>query len=256
MRQPCWWFIFYNNLLLIEKDKEQYNIPLSSEIPVDVDNRYVVHDIGTMGDYVCKAVQVPDMVQETDHFVMIDLRSSYDYIPAPQFAMAGKAYEILFWDKNSKFCPVCGTSTQQALPNSKKCPSCQFEIFPTISTAILALVQKEDSILLVQAHNFSGPFHSLVAGFLETGESLEECVQREVMEETGLSVKNIRYFGSQAWPFPSGLMVGFITEYESGELKLQEEELKNGAFYKKENLPELPRKLSLARKMIDWWIEK
>ena len=135
------------------------------------------------------------------------------------------------------------------------CPKCGREVYPSISTAILVLVRKEDSLLLVHARNFKGTFNSLVAGFLETGETLEECVAREVKEETGLDVTNITYFGNQAWPYPSGLMVGFIADYAGGEIKLQEEELSSGDFYTRDNLPELPRKLSLARKMIDWWLE-
>lgn len=102
--------------------------------------------------------------------------------------------------------------------------------------------------MLVHARNFRGTFYGLVAGFLEAGETLEQCVQREVMEETGLRVKNITYFGNQPWPYPSGLMVGFIADYESGEIKLQKDELSAGAFYSKENMPEIPRKLSIARK--------
>ena len=116
------------------------------------------------------------------------------------------------------------------------------------------LIRRGEEILLVHAHNFRGTFYGLVAGFLEAGETLEQCVQREVMEETGLRVKNITYFGNQPWPYPSGLMVGFIADYESGEIKLQKDELSAGAFYSKENMPEIPRKLSIARKMIDWWL--
>ena len=117
------------------------------------------------------------------------------------------------------------------------------------------LIRKGKEILLVHARNFRGTFPGLVAGFLETGETLEQCVEREVMEETGLRVKNITYFGSQSWPYPSGLMVGFIADYENGEIKLQADELSSGAFYSKDNLPEIPRKLSIARKLIDWWLE-
>ena len=125
-----------------------------------------------------------------------------------------------------------------------------------VSTASdMELIRKGKEILLVHARNFKGTFNSLVAGFLETGETLEECVAREVKEETGLDVKNITYFANQPWPYPSGLMVGFIADYAGGELTLQDEELSSGAFYTRDNLPELPRKLSLARKMIDWWIE-
>ena len=110
-------------------------------------------------------------------------------------------------------------------------------------------------VFSVYEDDFKGTFNSLVAGFLETGETLEECVAREGKEETGLDVKNITYFANQPWPYPSGLMVGFIADYAGGELTLQDEELSSGAFYTRDNLPELPRKLSLARKMIDWWIE-
>lgn len=166
-----------------------------------------------------------------------------------------EAPEILHWDRNSRFCSACGTPMEQKEDIMKRCPKCGREVYPSISTAILVLVRKEDSLLLVHARNFKGTFNSLVAGFLETGETLEECVAREVKEETGLDVTNITYFGNQTWPYPSGLMVGFIADYAGGEIKLQEEELSSGDFYTRDNLPELPRKLSLARKMIDWWLE-
>ena len=122
----------------------------------------------------------------------------------------------------------------------KKCPECGNEMYPPVSTAIIVLIRKGKEILLVHARNFRGTFHGLVAGFLETGETLEQCVEREVMEETGLRVKNITYFGSQPWPYPSGLMVGFIADYESGKIKLQADELSSGAFYSKDDLPKYP----------------
>ncbi len=136
----------------------------------------------------------------------------------------------------------------------KQCPACGNEMYPPVSTAVIVLIKKEQEILLVRARNFRGTFYGLVAGFLEAGETLEECVEREVLEETGLKIKNIRYFGNQPWPYPSGLMVGFIADYAGGNLKLQEDELSAAAFFSKDNLPEIPRKLSIARKLIDWWL--
>lgn len=255
MSQPIWWFIFYKDRVLLEKKGEFFSIPCTPEIPVSLNVNTAIHDIADLNGYSCKTITIESDIEENEHYVMIDLRSSYDYIPHTQFSMAGKAREILYWDKTSRYCPVCGADTQLFMPIAKKCPVCSHEIYPNISTAILVLVRKENSILLVRAHNFVRPFHGLVAGFLETGESLEECVKREVMEETSLTIKNITYFGNQAWPFPSGLMVGFIADYESGEIILQEEELSSGDFYTREKLPELPNKLSLARRMIDWWID-
>ena len=137
---------------------------------------------------------------------------------------------------------------------SKRCEECGKEVWPSLATAIIVLVHRGDDVLLVHARNFRGNFFGLVAGFVETGESLEEAVHREVMEETGLTITNLRYFGSQPWPYPSGLMVGFHADYVSGEIKLQKEELAAGQWFGRDNLPEIPEKLSIARRIIDDWL--
>lgn len=253
--KSSWWIIFYRDELFLEKKDGLYSLPLSSEAPVTPLPETVIHEITEIDGTVCKAFTLDHAIEETKEHAMIGLRASYDLLPLKQYQAAGKAHQILHWDETNRFCSACGTSLVFKESIMKKCPQCGREVYPAISTAILVLVRREDSVLLVHAHNFKGNFNSLVAGFLETGETLEECVTREVKEETGLTVKNIRYFGNQSWPYPSGLMVGFIADYAGGEIRLQEEELSSGAFYTKENLPELPRKLSLARRMIDWWIE-
>ena len=102
----------------------------------------------------------------------------------------------------------------------KKCPRCGNEMFPSVSPAVLVLIRKGEEILLVHARNFRGTFYGLVAGFLETGETLEQCVEREVWEETGLTIRNITYFGNQPWPYPNNLMIGFIADYAGGEISL------------------------------------
>ena len=128
-------------------------------------------------------------------------------------------------------------------------------MWPQLATAIIVLIHRGVEVLLVHARNFKGDFYGLVAGFVETGENLEEAVRREVMEETGLTIKNIRYFGSQPWPYPCGLMVGFNADYESGEVRLQREELNKGAWFTKDHLPTIPEKLSIARMILDDWLE-
>lgn len=248
-----YWYIFYKDQLLLQKADDTYTIPYAKEAPVAVVRALPV----LMPDETtAMAAFVEEPFTETDTCLFMGMRASYGQIAHSFYEKAGKAAEIVHWDKHSQYCPACGTRTILSTPISKRCPSCHYEMFPSVSAAILVLIRKGNRILLVHARNFTGPFHSLVAGFLETGETLEQCVEREVMEETGLKVKNIKYWGNQPWPYPSSLMVGYIADYESGELKLQDEELSSGAFYTRDNLPQLPRTLSLARKMIDWWVEQ
>lgn len=252
-----WWVIFYKDPLLLEKKEDgTFSLPCKDISPIDMKEETVIHTITTLEGKLCWSFSLSSPVENSEQYIMTGLRASYDYLPLSHYQTAGKAYEILHWDRNSRFCSACGTPMEQKEPIMKRCPHCGREVYPAISTAVLVLVRKEDSLLLVHARNFKGTFNSLVAGFLETGETLEECVAREVKEETGIDVKNITYFGNQPWPYPSGLMVGFIADYAGGEIKLQDEELSSGAFYTRDNLPELPRKLSLARKMIDWWMER
>lgn len=248
-----YWFIFFNNQLLLQKKGETYTIPYSINPPVPVKN---VLGVSLLEDMPACTASVDTPLEETAEYLPMGLRASYDYLDPILHKIAGKAYELIYWDQHSRFCPSCGTKTVMQTTISKQCPNCKYEIYPVVSPAILVLIRKGDAILLVHARNFRGSFYGLVAGFLETGETLEECVRREVMEETGLEINNITYFGNQPWPYPSNLMVGFIADYVSGTIRLQDEELSEGAFFTKDNLPELPRKLSLARKMIDWWLEQ
>lgn len=250
--KKIYWFLFAGENLLLEKVSDnQYRIPSGTTPPVGVEKIVEVENEETHLSYTGEIIgEIP-----AEGFISTGLRVAYNYLSPDLYRVAGRAQEINYWDHHSRFCPVCGTPTEHPLPVMKVCPNCKFELYPVISTAILVLIRKEDSILLVRAKNFRGPFHGLVAGFLETGETLEECVIREVREEVGLEIRNLRYFGNQPWPFPSGLMVGFIADYAEGEIHIQEEELSSAAFYTRQDLPEIPQKLSLARKMIDWWIE-
>ena len=141
---------------------------------------------------------------------------------------------------------------------SLKCERCGREIWPQLSPAMVVLVTRNrgEEALLVHAANFRNPdVHALVAGFVETGETLEQCVAREIREETALEVSDIRYVGSQSWPFPGQMMVGFVAEYKSGEIRLSDGELTSAGWFTRENHPPLPSQPSLSRRIIDLWIE-
>ncbi len=252
-----WWFIFFQNKVLTITEDGKTNVP--SKIPafLKISEEIQEHHFESINGLQCVTLEVDaeEIPSEYKEYRFLDLRDSYFYLPLDLYKAAGMAFQFNFWDKNSKFCSACGTKTEQHSPIMKKCPNCGKEQYPQINTAMIVLIKKDDELLLARAHNFRGKFHGLVAGFLEVGETLEECVEREVYEETHIKVKNIQYFGSQTWPYPSGLMVGFIADYDSGEIEVQETELRSAQFYHKDSLPELPKKLSLARKMIDWWLE-
>lgn len=257
-KETTYWFVFYKDQVLMVESTDGYHIPNGKEPPVKVPVGSTVHHIGEMHGIPCKtyAIHTPISGDEAPDRIMMGLRASFDHLPFDEYYKGGKAFEILNWDQNTRYCPSCGVPTHHISDIGKKCPECRQEFYPHISPAIIVRITRGDSILMVRARNFRGTYYGLVAGFLEAGETLEECVHREVMEETGIRIMNLKYFGSQPWPYPSGVMIGFTAEYESGEIKLQDEELCAGAFFIKDNMPEIPRKMSLARKLIDDWLEK
>lgn len=251
-------YIFHKDRLLLRKDSEgRYHVPYESELPDELLKQRLSHEVLLPNGSTIRATDIDHEIPEDDTQRMVGLRASFDDLPLNEYKAAGKAFQIIWWDRHSHFCPVCGTPTEKQTPIMKKCPACGYEIYPPISTAIIVLIRRgEDEVLLVHARNFRGTFYGLVAGFLEPGETLEQCVEREVREETGLRVRNITYFDSQPWPYPSGLMVGFTAEYAGGTIKLQDDELSAGAFYHRDHLPELPQKLSIARRLIDHWLNE
>ena len=213
-----------------------------------------------IGDDEVKIIRLEKPVTEVDGLQMVGLRKTYTILNEHDYQLAGKGAELLYWDQGTRYCGCCGSPTRWMTDISKRCPECGKEWWPSVSTAIIVRITRETpagpSILLVHAKNFRRPFHGLVAGFLETGESLEQCVAREVREEVGIRIKNLRYFASQPWPYPCGLMVGFTADYAGGELRLQKEELSEGGWFTRDNLPPIPDKASIARQLIDDWLQQ
>lgn len=170
--------------------------------------------------------------------------------------MAGRALQIVSWDQTHQYCGKCGNKTETLKEErAKKCPICGFISYPRLSPAVIVAVVKDNKILLAHYAASRGSVHTIIAGFVEPGETLEECLKREIMEEVGISVKNIRYSGSQPWPFSNSLMIGFTAEYESGEISVDGKEISEAAWYGAHNLPELPHRMSIAREIIEWYVQ-
>ena len=252
-----YYFVFCKGDIMLERLEDgTYTIPYLEQAPTEIKPWTNVMNISPLGDRDVRTYCIDNPVTNDSRYEMCGLRPSYYKLPFELYLKAGKCQEILYWDQNTRYCGVCGAPMKMHTDISKRCTECGKEVWPQLATAIIVLVHRGDEVLLVHAKNFRSNFFGLVAGFVETGETLEEAVHREVMEETGLTIDNIRYFGSQPWPYPCGLMVGFEADYVSGEIKLQQEELAAGAWFTKDNLPTIPEKLSIARKLIDYWLEK
>lgn len=248
-------FAFSGDRLLLRKDG---GVPEIEDVFSSFGRIEETGRVLTMGDGSKVAVfSLGDAPEIPNGWELVPLRSSWSLISDEDYRHAGKCRQLLYWDSRSHFCGKCGSPLERTGEISKRCPRCGEEWFAPVSAAIIVLVTRgDDEVLLVHARNFKGTHYGLVAGFLETGETLEDCVAREVMEETGLSIRNIRYAGSQTWPYPNQIMVAFRAEYAGGEIRLQDEELSAGAFYRRDALPELPGRPSIARAMIEEWMSE
>ena len=252
-----YWFVFCKGDLLLEKTSDcRYTIPYQEEAPTPLKEWTNVHTITPFGDDDVRTYTIDGPVTDNPRYEMCGLRATYNKLPHELYQIAGKCQEILYWDANTRFCGVCGGPMKMHTEISKRCTHCGKEIWPLLATAIIVLIRREEKVLLVHARNFRGKFFGLVAGFVETGETLEEAVVREVHEEVGIKIKNIRYFASQPWPYPCGLMVGFTADYVSGDLHLQRSELDDAGWFDRDHLPPVPDKMSIARQLIDSWLEE
>lgn len=180
------------------------------------------------------------------------LRSWFGVLDDVSLAIAMRGVQIVEWDRTHRFCGACGTPTERVgHERARRCPSCGLVAYPRISPAMMALVTDGRKLLLGRGLNFPPGRYSALAGFLEAGESIEQAIVREVREESGVEVTNLRYFASQSWPFPNSLMIAFTAEYAGGDIRIDENELADVQWFDIDALPQLPPRLSIARALID-----
>ncbi len=250
-----WWFFCSGSDLLV--DNESFALPLAVSAEVLGIAPLRSQFLGYLDGVPCIAAEVSKEDPAPKGFGWCNLRSLYQKMDMEVFAIAARAVQIIEWDRTHQYCGHCATPmTQLPTERAKRCPSCGLRQYPRLSPAVIMLVYKGDKVLLARAPRFRAGMYSVLAGFVEPGESLEETVAREVREEVGIEVKNIRYFGSQPWPFPKSLMVGFVAEYAGGELTPDLEEIEAADWFAKDELPPVPGELSIAWKLIDWFVRQ
>lgn len=248
------WFVFKDDKMMVKKIDEKITFPNAK----DVDNLELkdIHCIGALNNTNCFCAGISDKDNIEKNIEFETLRGIAMALDKELFTICARAFSVILWNKNNKFCGRCGCSTETKHgERAKICPSCGFISYPRISPAVIMAIVKGNEILLAHNRNFAEDMYSVLAGFVDAGETFEQCVKREVYEEVGIKVKNIRYFNSQPWPFPDSLMVGFTAEYDSEEIEADGNEIESAAWFSKDNLPRIPLKGTIARELIDWFIE-
>lgn len=260
---PALWFLFQGYRLVVSHDDEKIQIPLIRE-PADIGliplrQQYLGQVIRDAEMVHCLCGEIDENVELPAGYTIENLRTLYASLDEQSFWLAGRAVQIVDWDRTNQFCGKCGSRTvQQKNERAKICPHCGLTSFPQLAPAVIVRVQKRTPdgplILLARAKRFPTSMFSVLAGFVEPGETLEECVQREIHEEVGISVNNIAYFGSQPWPFPHSLMIAFTADYKDGELAANPDEIAEAGWYSAENLPAVPGPPSIANRLINTWL--
>jgi NAD+ diphosphatase len=245
------YFVFAGQRLVLRLDEGQQRLPAS----IVADGLWSPLDeplyIGALLGTPCVAVRVaPDDVP--DGYAAHDLRSAHGLLPEPSWVAAGVAYQLLNWMDDTRYCPRTGDLTHvKADEWAKQCPSCDLVQYPLLHPCVIGLVYDGDRVLLTRQASWPAGRYGLVAGFVEPGETLEQCMAREVGEETGLEIDDVRYVASQAWPFPHQVMVGFTARFAGGRLAVDPAELEDARWFSLDDLPILPPPFSIARRIID-----
>ena len=250
------WFAFREEGLLVS-EKEPARVPRAASLEEVGLSPTFWHDVGSLDGQRCRAAGLEPDTEPPGGMVFRDLRGLWGVVGERFFLLAGRAKQIVEWDRTHRFCGRDGTGTLEGPTElSRECPRCGMLFYPRLSPAVIVLIKRGDEVLLARSPGFPPGMYSVLAGFVEPGESIEEAIGREIREEVGIEVENLRYFGSQPWPFPNSLMIGFTADYAGGELCADPAEIEDAGWYPAGELPPLPPKVSIARAMIDEFVAR
>ncbi|WMJ87664.1 NAD(+) diphosphatase [Anaerocolumna sp. MB42-C2] len=255
IENDAWALILSGKQLLLWQTENQLRIPKIKELKDNISINEDMMYIGRYDGFACYCKKADELQTLTEKLKAVELRDiTAKTGDSGLFMLAGTANHLLHWNSTNQYCGCCGNKTADKIDErAKVCPKCGNTVYPRISPATITAVFNKDQILLAHNKNFKRNLYSLIAGYVEPGETLEQCVEREIREEVGIKVKNIKYFGSQPWPFPDSLMMAFTAEYESGQIEVDDFEITDASWYHADNLPEIPNTDSVAGKMIRWY---
>jgi NAD+ diphosphatase len=252
MTEPSYWLIRCSNQLLICGDGPEQVFPRGPAAAFG--NPADALRIGDWQGLPCYAAEIAQLPPDGpgEPRKLIPLRDLFGLAGAEAFALGGRATQLLDWRKNHRYCGHCGTPTSMKSDEfAMACPACGLLAYPRISPAVMVLVRRGEQLLLARSPRFKPGVFSALAGFVEAGETLEQCAAREVREEVGIEITNLRYFGSEPWPFPNSLMAAFVADYACGTLTPDPSEIEAADWFSRDTLPLLPDPISIARRLID-----
>lgn len=252
---PSLWFIFQGEKLLVPISYHTVEVScLYSPEQLGLQPSYRQF-LGRYGRTNCFVAEVDETATLPQAMCFKGLRSLFGVVDEDLFSLAGRAVQILHWQREHRFCGKCGTAmNNRATELARICPACDFVSFPRLSPAVIMSITKGDKILLARSAHFPPGMYSTLAGFVEPGETLEEAVKREVREEVDVRIGDIAYVASQPWPFPHSIMIGFTAAYIGGEIVIDDDEIEDAGWFSVRDLPVLPAKTTIARLLIDNFI--
>jgi NAD+ diphosphatase len=243
-----YWLLRHGDALLILAQDGTTDFPRGHAADFG-EPRNALH-VGEWRGLPCLAAEI-DELSATWPGELAPLRHVFGILGAKAFALAGRAVQLLDWQRNHRYCGACATPTERMAGEfAMRCPNCGLLAYPRLSPAVMVLVRRGDQLLLARSPRFPPGVFSALAGFVEPGETLEECAVREVREEVGIEIANLRYFGSQPWPFPNSLMVAFFADYAGGELCPDGIEIETADWFHRDALPVMPVPMSIAHRLI------
>lgn len=250
---PGWWFALQDGRLLVLRDAAGASLPFGRDAPLPGS----VLGLGHFDGVPCRALAVPPEAGPLPGAAFVSLRALWGQLNPELLGIAAQAAQLLTWDATHRFCGVCGTPTESRTDErARACPACGHMSYPRVSPAVMVRVTRGEEILLARSPRFAPGVWSILAGFVEAGEALEQTVTREVREEVGLEISGLRYFASQPWPFPHSLMIGFTADWSGGEIAIDGVEIIEAAWFTRSRMPGLPHEMSLSRRLIGDWLQK